>query len=154
MESGMHTNYSHLCVFVLCYSIQSEATFVLLSHHVSFRSFLKMAVYHLEGRVPKMNLGEKRLFTSRSVRIVLHVSNDWMCSSPCYSSVIRLEEIAVYVMLEWDSCRNTAFNQSFLLQTTTTNMNLIRTTVVSYLHDVRVHMLPPWPSIHHVPVNV
>lgn len=55
MESGMHTNYSHLCVFVLCYPVQSEATFVLLSHHVSFRSFLKMAVYHLEGRVPKMN---------------------------------------------------------------------------------------------------
>lgn len=148
MESGMHTNYSHLCVFVLCYSIQSEATFVLLSHHVSFRSFLKMAVYHLEGRVPKMNSGEKRLFTSRSVRIVLHVSNDWMCSSPCHSNVIRLEEIAVYVMLEWDSCRN---NNHFYCKlhstattiTTTTNMNLIRTTVVSYLPDVCVHMLPP-----------
>lgn len=81
-------------------------------------------------------------------------SVDWMCSSPCYSNVIRLEEMLVYVMLEWDSCRNTAFNQYVLLQTTAANMNRIQTAVVSYLPDVCVHMLRPWPAVYHVPVNV
>lgn len=56
MGSGMRTNYSRLCVFLLHNSSQSEANFLLRSHQCFIPALPpKMAVYHLEGHVPGLN---------------------------------------------------------------------------------------------------
>lgn len=99
MGSGLPTNYSHKCVFFLHNSSQSEAAFVFPSRHLSFRSFLKMAVYHLEGHVPKMNsVGRKgaiqkqtTLGQDRSACV------NWLLQTR-YAH-LRLEEMLVSVMV-------------------------------------------------------
>lgn len=64
----MHTNYSHLCVFVFTIPANQKLSLFFYVINVSIQFFLKMAVFHLEDHVPKMNFaGRKAAFQEQIV---------------------------------------------------------------------------------------
>lgn len=88
MGSGMHTNYSHLCVFVLQNSSQSEATFVLISHQCFFPFRPQNGSLSLRRSCPQNELSQEKSSYSeaacaqwRSVHMWQLTSVDRMCSS-------------------------------------------------------------------------